>query len=174
MRYVLGESLWTTYATFYPQMSSLLSGPSLFLRLAGDSWAAICISSLCILRAGTKDMANLKLLPNCTGRGHHINCKACSAAVDSRNSTPKPSDSQALRVIVVVHLLLASPWLCALGRALVVAATTLSVVGLSSIIGLRGTRILQTLRVVGVQFLANERLLALGASRVALAAALAV
>jgi type III secretory pathway component EscS len=82
--------------------------------------------------------------------------------------------SQALRVIVVVHLLLASPWPCTLGRALVVLATTLSVVGLSSIVGLRGTGILQTLRVVSVQFLADERLLALGASRVVLAAALAV
>jgi hypothetical protein len=98
----------------------------------------------------------------------------CGAAVDSHNSTPKSGSSQALRVVVVVHLLLASPGLCTLGWSLVVPPTTLSIVSLSSTIRLRGAGIFQTLRIVVIQFLANERLLAFGASSIVLAAALAV
>ena len=103
-----------------------------------------------------------------------ISCKVCGAVVESYSPTSNPRDSQALRVVVVIHLLLAGPRLRTLGRTLIVLATTLSIMGLSSTIGLRGARILQTLRVVGVQFLADKRLLALGASGVVSAAALPV
>jgi len=108
----------------------------------------------------TKDMASCSVL--------------CGATVDSRNLTSRPIPSQALRVVVVVHLFLASPGLCTLGRALVVLATTLSIVSLSSIVRLSGAGILQTLRVVVVQFFANEGLLAFGSSSVVVAAALPV
>ena len=97
-----------------------------------------------------------------------------NAAVDSRNLILKPRDSQALRVVIVVHLLLASPGLRTLSRTLVVLATTLSIVGLNSTVRLRCAGIFQTLRVIVIHFLADERLLAFSASSVVLAAALAV
>jgi hypothetical protein len=109
----------------------------------------------------------------CSKRPVHV-LALCGAAVDPRHSILKPITSQALRVVIVVHLLLASPGLCTLGRTLVILATALSIVSLGGIVGLRGAGVLQTLRVVVVLFLADERLLALGASGVVLAAALAV
>jgi hypothetical protein len=149
-------------------------GSSTCWRLAG-SFLASCISSL-----------HLWGLDQVVDKGHGQFYSALEfyrkanilqtfvAEVDSSNPPSKARGSQALRVVVVVHLLLASPWLCTLGRTVIVLAAALSIVGLSSTVRLRGSGILQTLRVVVVQLLANERLLALGASSVVLAATLAV
>lgn len=81
---------------------------------------------------------------------------------------------QALRVVGVVLLRLASPRLGALGRSSPVLSAALSVVSLSSAVRAGAARALQALIVVIVDFLADEGRLAPGESVVVLAATLSV